>query len=146
MVLGSLDYLDLTFVDTGCWHFLIHASAWCDEMMYMFGNPCYWVSWKVILWVFLTFWSLNIELDTLYILFTWFIYYISMVFSMTWERCIREYKGAKPIVFITLSYFLVIFVSIIRNVQRDASIKPLKMKIFKAIWNITFSNRHLYFL
>ena len=52
MVLGSLDYNDLTIHDRGRWLFFIHANAWCDVMMYILGKPCYWISWKIVLWAF----------------------------------------------------------------------------------------------
>jgi len=41
MVLGSLDYWALTLLDTGRRPILILVCAWCKDMMYILGEPCY---------------------------------------------------------------------------------------------------------
>ena len=101
MVLGSLDYWALTLLNTGLQ--LDFVRAWCDNMMYILGESCYWNSWKMVLWTLLTFGALNIQLDTLCVLFT---DYISMMLPLTWEWWLDESKGAGSIAFTPLSFML----------------------------------------
>ena len=70
MFLEYLDYWALTFLDTGHRPFLTPSRAWCDDMIDIFGESCYCTSWKMLLLGLLTFGALNIQHDTLCILFT----------------------------------------------------------------------------